>query len=272
MNARAVPVLMYHHVSPFPGLVTISPATFRAHMERIAHAGYATLNASQLTGWIKGQVSVPTKSVLITFDDGYLDNYVYAYPVLRQLGLHAVIFTVTGWIGDGPARRFHGEGLVPVTPDHSACKRRIEQERADEVMLRWSEIERMARDDTIEIHSHTHSHLRWDKLYPDPHMRLQALIEDLEQSRLTLQKRLGIDDQHLCWPWGHYDAAYTDLARKLGFETQYTVERGTNHLHDDPQHIKRIDTKERSGGWLARQLFTYRSPLRSSAYLAIRRH
>jgi hypothetical protein len=74
----------------------------------------------------------------------------------------------------------------------------------------------------------------------------------------------------LCWPWGHFDTSYQTLARELGFDAQYTVERGLNLSGDDPLRIKRIDTKERPAGWLARQLFTYRSPRFGRTYLALR--
>ncbi|AOU97054.1 hypothetical protein BI364_02680 [Acidihalobacter yilgarnensis] len=272
MTARAVPVLMYHHVTPRPGLVTVSPATFEAHMTRLARGGYRTITADQLLAFMKGREALPPRSVAITFDDGYLDNYVHAYPVLKRLGLHAIIFAVTGWIGDGSPRPYAG-GLddLPDCPDHRTCKRLIEADEADRAMLRWSEIEMMSADGTVEFHSHSHGHVRWDQLYPDPAVRLAALREDLERSRATLTARLGGTDRHLCWPWGYFEPEYQSLAAGLGFESQFSVIRGTNRPHDNVAAIRRIDTKERPAGWLARQLFTYRSPMRAGLYLALRR-
>ncbi len=113
-SAKAVPVLMYHHVSPNPGLVTVSPATFRHHMKTIAEAGYTTISADDFLGFLLKRLDLPEKSVLITFDDGFLDNYVHAYPVLRELGLKSTLFAVTGWIGDGPARTQAGDGAEPL--------------------------------------------------------------------------------------------------------------------------------------------------------------
>jgi peptidoglycan/xylan/chitin deacetylase (PgdA/CDA1 family) len=271
MNAKAVPVLMYHHVAPRPGLVTVKPQTFAAHMERLARAGYTALTADRFLAWMQGRVDVPHKSVLITFDDGYLDNYVHAYPTLKRLGLHAVVFLVTGWIGEGSARaNAGGDADLPDLPSHKACKQAIAEGRADDAMMRWSEIELMESDGTIEFHSHTHTHVRWDELHENVSARLDALRHDLAQSRDTLRQRLGRESRHLCWPWGHFDTSYQTLARELGFDAQYTVERGLNLSGDDPLRIKRIDTKERPAGWLARQLFTYRSPRFGRTYLALR--
>lgn len=94
MPASVVPVLMYHHVSPTPGLITVSPAHFAAQMRWLKRQGYTTLKLDALAGFLAGE-PVPAKSVVVSFDDGYLDNWVYAHPVLEQYGLHAVLFLIT---------------------------------------------------------------------------------------------------------------------------------------------------------------------------------
>ncbi|HTY98539.1 MAG TPA: polysaccharide deacetylase family protein, partial [Rhodocyclaceae bacterium] len=155
----ALPVLMYHHVSPAPGLVTVSPAVFRGHMEYLARRGWTTLGAAGVEDFYAGR-PLPKKSVVITFDDGYLDNFVHAHPVLAEFGLTAMLFVVTGWLGDGPAR------TVGDCPDHRECKRRLAAGEGDSIMLRWSEVEAMRRAGSFEFHSHSHSHTRWDKSLP----------------------------------------------------------------------------------------------------------
>lgn len=271
MNAKAVPVLMYHHVSPSPGLVTVHPETFAAHMEHLVRGGYSTLRADQFFDWLQGRAKVPEKSVLITFDDGYLDNYVHAYPTLKRLGLHAVIFLVTDWMGEGRPRAHAAESReVPPLPSHKECKRAIAEGRADSVMLRWAEIERMQADGVMEFHSHTHTHVRWDTLYPEFTARLDAVRQDLILARDTLEQRLGHSSRHLCWPWGYYDANYQDIARELGYHAQYTVERGLNLRGENPLFIKRIDTKEKPGAWLKRRLDLYSHPWLGRAYLKLR--
>src|ERR1700712_4161674 len=90
-NARAVPVLMYHHVSPSPGMITVSPENFAAQMAYVARAGYTTVSAAQLAAYLAGD-PLPRKSIVLTFDDGYLDNWVHAHPVLEKHGLTAICF------------------------------------------------------------------------------------------------------------------------------------------------------------------------------------
>lgn len=271
--AKSVPVLMYHHVSPNPGLVTVSPQTFEHQMAQLAGAGYTALTADRFLSFLKGESRVPEKSVLITFDDGYLDNYIHAFPILQRHGLHAVIFAVTGWIGEGACRPHAGEtdaSKLPTCPDHKQCMQAVHDGRADEVMLRWSEIERMEASGAVEIQSHTHSHLRWDKQFQDKTERLARLEENLLHSRETLLERLGKRDAHLCWPWGYFEPEYQDIACKLGFTAQYTVAKGLNRVGDDPAHIHRMVVKNRVGNWLSSRLWIYRQPLVGALYLKLR--
>ena len=88
----SVSVLMYHHVLKRGGFIASSAEDFALQMRFLAEAGYKTLTMGEFIAYKKGQLAVPKKSVLITFDDGWKDNYVYAYPILREFGLRATIF------------------------------------------------------------------------------------------------------------------------------------------------------------------------------------
>ncbi|HCA27482.1 MAG TPA: hypothetical protein DEP05_07580 [Betaproteobacteria bacterium] len=269
-SANAVPVLMYHHVTPHPGLVTVSPRAFQVQMTSLARRGYTTLSADRFFDFLHHGRDVPAKSVLITFDDGYLDNYVHAYPVLRELGLRATLFAVTGWIGNGPARPFGERDGAPHCPNHRACKAAIADGRADEAMLRWTEIETMEASGAVEIHCHTHTHTRWDKTLADPIARRTALARDLTRSKEALRQRLGREERHLCWPQGYFDDDYVAVAQQLGFEALYTTRKHVNTRRTPPTDIGRIVTKERNGDWLLRRLSLYSSPLLGRLYTALR--
>src|SRR5690606_21817201 len=124
---------------------------------------WTALTADEFAGHLAGR-PVPPKSVLITFDDGYLDNWLYAHPILQRHGMHAVVFVVTGWVHDGPPRTpARGEAAMGQTPSHRDCMAAIGQGRSDDVIARWSELQAMQQVGTFEIHSHTHTHTRWDK-------------------------------------------------------------------------------------------------------------
>lgn len=271
--SQSVPVLMYHHVSPNPGLVTVSPETFARQMSALSESGFNALGADQFLDFIMGRESVPEKSVLLTFDDGYLDNYVFAFPVLERYRLRATIFAVTGWITDGPERSHAGlnsSAGLPQTPDHRTCKAAIAAGKADEVMLRWSEIERMESSGVIETHSHTHNHVRWDKGIADVDARHSEVKRDLASSRETLRLRLGKHSKHLCWPWGYFEPGYQAAASDLGFEAQYTVAKGINTPSGNARNIARIVIKDRPGIWFTSRLWIYRHSVIGSIYSRLR--
>lgn len=257
-NARSLPVLMYHHVSNKPGLVTLSPHTFRAQMRWLAGSGWKTVTAAEVELFYLGG-KLPRKSVMLTFDDGWLDNWSQVFPVLREFGLHAHIFLITGLIGDGPVRK-----CVEDTPSHRECEEYIKQGLADNVMLRWSEIREMRSSGLVEFHSHTHTHRRWD-LMPGITNPLELLRADILLSRERMKEMLGSCSRHLCWPEGWYHPDYIRIAGELGFTCLYTTERRMNTPQHGACQIGRISTKEReSTGWLKRRLFCYTTPVFSS--------
>lgn len=261
MNASAVPILMYHHVGPKPGLVTLSPETFIEQMTWLARSGWKTVTAADLEGFYQGE-ALPRKSVMITFDDGYLDNWVYAFPVLERLGLHAHIFLITGQIGDGPVRT-----LSEIAFSHKECEARIAEGHADEVMMRWSEVEAMRASGLIEFHAHTHTHQRWDLMQPDVILRHQALADDIRRCRETLTAKLGNCSRHFCWPQGFYNPEYAAIAQAQGFDFLYTTERRMNRPDNLSWRMGRISTKEREDtAWLKRRLFMYTTPVVSSIF------
>ena len=259
-----LPILMHHHVTPNPGLVTVSPTNFRSQMEWLARNGWHSVGAHEIEAFFQGH-PLPKKSVAITFDDGYLDNFVHVHPVLEEFGLKAMLFIVTGRIGNGTPRN----GAVDC-PNHRECKKLIASGESDRVMLRWSEIERMQKAETFEFHSHTDTHTRWDQQIPQMEQRIAALAKDLDQTRETLSRRLGSVSRHLCWPQGYYDANYVETALRFGFDHLYTTINRTNLSSESPKHIGRIVVKDRSSGWLAVRMTIYNSQTLSQIYKKFR--
>lgn len=266
---QPLPVLMYHHISPKPGLVTCSPENFRAQMEWLAKNGWKTLSTAAFTDALAtGQI--PRKSVLITFDDGYLDNWIYAHPVLQEFGQQATVFLITGWIGDGPQRAHAGQSGLPDVPNHKAAMAAAANGQLDAAFLRWSEVDAMRVAGTFDFHSHTHSHTRWDRTVADQAARDAALAADLATSRATLSARLGDVSPHLCWPQGYFDAAYQRVAKEAGFTHLYTTEPGVVRRDVNLARIPRLVVKDKPAAWFGQRLGLYGRPLLSALYLGLK--
>ena len=265
---QAIPIFMYHHVSPHPGLVTISPETFDAQMHYLSENGFHCTTPEAVANYIQTGKPLPQKSVLLTFDDGYLDNYAYAYPILKKYGLKATLFGITGWFHEGPIREI--DEARATCPDHADCANAIREGKGDEVMLRWSEIEKMIAEDVFNLHSHTHTHTRFDKTNQPLVAKIAALDQDLALSKETLKKRLGIESAHLCWPQGYYDAEYIKAANAAGFTMLYTTEKRPVVFGCDTNTLGRVVIKDKAGSWFSSRLWIYSRPTISKIYTAIR--
>lgn len=237
--AKVVPVLMYHHVTPAGGSLNCSPKNFKAQMEYLANHGYTTLTSKQFARFLNGE-PVPDKSVVLTFDDGYLDNYVYAHPILKKYELNAHMFLVSSWVHDEEARpAIDGSRAYPFCPTHEECKQRLKNARIDDVIVRWSEVQIMQESKTFEFHSHSHTHTRWDKQL-NQEGKMAAILNEMQQSKEAFQEHLGQVSEHFCWPQGYYEPDYVQIAQEQGFKYLYTTDgNGFNQSGEQRSHIYR---------------------------------
>lgn len=262
-NVADIVVLMYHHVSPAGGAFTVSPEHFRAQMALLAASPYRVLSGSEFTAIRQGRQELGSPAVLITFDDGWLDNWVYALPVLREYSIPSVWFVVTGWPGEGRSRSgsdlarweapSHGEAMAMTAADS----------QRDIAVMRWSELMESRATGLVEIESHSHTHGAWWE-EGDWSSIQAAFSEDLEQSRTALQSRMGIKSTHFCWPKGRFTRSLARLAAEKGFQIQHSVLRGGNAPSSE-QLVRRINVEDRGVEWLRNRLRFYRNPIISRA-------
>jgi len=259
MYKKSVPVLMYHHVRPEAGMIACTPENFEDQLQWLQKHGYRSLTLSEFAQHLQGKDV--GKAVLITFDDGYLDNWVYAFPLLFKYQFKATIFLVTSWLQNGSIRPYSGQGeVLPDCPEHYACEALIEQGKSDEVILRWSEVHAMRDSGLVEFHSHTDTHTRWDLLLPnEKNIRIR---QELERSRATLQTELGEASPHLCWPQGYFDEDYIAIARDVGFDYLYTtLAFGRNTRNTLASHIHRFAVRNRPGKTLGKRILSGHHPV-----------
>jgi len=262
----AIPVLMYHHVNPAGNFINVSPEAFERQMRYLHDKGFTAVCTDEFAGILSGKAPAPRKPVMITFDDGWLDNWVFAFPVLKRYNIQAVIFLITSRVAQQGVRPRSDQGHADALPTHRESTALMESGRGDEVMLSWDEVAEMRESGLVEFHSHTHTHQRWDKLIPERGARNAALRNDLETAR-ELLKGKGLGDSCLCWPQGFYDVDYLSLADSLGYTMMFTTEAGTNDAAETLQRIKRIVIGNISTVSFAKKLFIYARPRLSRAYL-----
>ena len=89
-----LPIIMYHSIlkdGARQGKYVVSPDVFAADLDALRRRGYETVTVTDLLAYVQDGAPLPEKPVMLTFDDGYYNNYVYAYPLLRERGMRAVV-------------------------------------------------------------------------------------------------------------------------------------------------------------------------------------
>ena len=250
----SIAVLMYHHILPKEGFITSSIEQFEKQMRFLYNNGYKTLTSDEFYRYKKGSFKAPKKSVFITFDDGWRDNAVYAYPILKRYSLRATIFLVTNWINKASEKKEEFEPL-----SHSECKK-IVPTNPNKVVMSWDDVEDISN--VFDFHSHTATHR-------DFYFEKLSWQEDLYTSKETIKKRLGFEDKHLCWPRGGFDEELVKLAQKTGYEILYTTKRGVNLPDNDLLYIKRLAVKK-DEKWLKKNLIIFSNNILGSLYAKIK--
>lgn len=193
---QEIPILMYHHIGTVPADrktdavridLTVSAENFDAQMKWLQDKGYTSISMAEAATFVehKGQFpawssfALPGKPVVISFDDGYEDAYTEALPVLKKYNFSGAFGIITGKVG---------------TPEY----------------MTWEQIQAL-RHDGMEILSHTVSH---------PDLRFttdKELKKELENSKATLQDKLGIQVEEIVYPSGKFDARVIKAAEAAGY-------------------------------------------------------
>ncbi len=253
MSARwcSVPVGMYHHVNAHSGdVITVSTSRFREQMERLVKENVTTLSSEDFLRYKKGLSPAPPRSLLITFDDAWLDVYAHAFPILRELGLRFVIFVVGQWSEQAGS----GLALPSAFPRHKEATSKAARGETKEVVCGWDHLSEMLASGLCSIENHT-AHHRVATRTPLSHM-----TDEIEEGRSILRRRLGVQADQLCWPEGRTTAAAEAEAVRLGVSACYLVRRGINPPWGSPHHIKRFTVEDQSGDWLDSQIRLFSRP------------
>lgn len=267
-------ILMYHRVLPpqaaaegfvQPGMY-VTPATFECHLQWLTqHFEVVTLR-SLVDKWDSGSWDERARYCVITFDDGWVDNYRYAYPLLRAHGAPATIFLPTALTGtrewlwsdrlgyllsvaasrgerdaDADAEIERAKRLPCAQRDEliDTLARRLHVGIPDErCFLDWNEVREMAKGG-IDFASHTSSHALL------PTLDAAALDRELRQPLDVLARELDTFAPLLAYPNGDHTAAVVDAARRVGYAAAVTTQPGVeSRAPSDRLRLRRVGAHE----------------------------
>jgi peptidoglycan/xylan/chitin deacetylase (PgdA/CDA1 family) len=210
-------IVAYHAVSSsWRSPLAITESALRSQLEYLHRSGYVGLTFADAERRTRDG-TLPRRSVVVTFDDGYASNLLAA-PILAEFGYPATVFVVTGFTDSGAALSWYG---IEDEQQSAAAELRP---------LTWGELADL-RADGWEIGSHTVTH----PLLPG--LSGQELREQLEQSRASIADRLG-GCETLAYPYGVADARVADAARAAGYLAACVLTGA--HFTDEPYRRPRV--------------------------------
>ena len=201
-----VPILLYHHiaVSENSNRYYVTPDQFEAQMAWLYEHGYTTITASRLADVLHSGAELPAKPVVITFDDGDLEVFENAYPIMSKYGYSGVFYIISGWID--------AKGMVN--------KEQLLQMVADG----W------------EIGSHSFSHIDLTQNY-------DALGEQVVGSKRALEAEFGVPVNTFAYPFGMIDAAVADVVVRAGYRAGMGLGTSFQHDLGDLWYLNRLEVR-----------------------------
>lgn len=213
-----VPILMYHYVSVAPPDadiyrqdLSVSPQVFEQQVNWLQQNGYTAISIEQLVYALNiGWPPLPDKPVILTFDDGYEDNYTNAFPILQKYGMTGTFFILTD-----------------VT------------DRSQPGYMTWNMLREM-HEGGMSIQVHGREHVEY--INRDP----SWLLFNLQGPAETIQAELGYTPRVFCYPAGLYDQAIMDALPQYGYWAAVSTEHGAQHEKTDRYEFDRIRVR---GEW-----------------------
>ena len=211
-----IPILLYHNfVTTLPDNdpdnfnYINTPQSFEENIQTLLENGYTVISMNELNEAIHGKIPLPSKPILITFDDGYYSNYEYIYPILKKYNVKASIFIVTNNIG---------------------------QEIDGIKYLGWEECLEMQDSGLVEIFSHSKKHVFYDKI------SIKEFHDDVMESYQLIEEHLGKKSfKAFAYPYGAYTKETVWVLRLNHIDFQL-YDLGMNYTENfDKNYIKRIN-------------------------------
>lgn len=205
----AVPIIMYHYFDPkslSTDKLNVKPASFERQARFLKTHNYNVVPLERIARMIRDNEKIPPKTIAITMDDGYKNNYTHAFPILKKYALPATIFLIVNEI-----------------------------DRPQNDRLGWNEIKEMQDSGLVTFGSHT--------LGPEPLINIKSEAELKRQifdSKMVLEERLGRKVSTFSYPEGFFDDKIRKLVTEAGYDLAVAVMPGKSYPGNDVFALKRL--------------------------------
>lgn len=201
---KVVPILMYHGIRDGgDSSMYVTPDNFARQMAFLKNEKYSVISLDELVDGIESGEKFDSKTLVITFDDGYSDNYLNAFPVLVKQGFPATIFLPTGHIGT--------EGY-----------------------LTWDQVKIMMAHG-VDFGAHTINHV-----YLPSEKDTASLWKEVSGSKKAIAAATGKSPEYFAYPTGGFNDKVKSAVKMAGYKGACTTNRGFDRYNKDIFELKRV--------------------------------
>ena len=202
---KGIPILMYHSIDNNNVFFTVKLEVFKKQMKYLKDNDYSVISLTELVRILESNNNLPDKTIVLTFDDGFGDNYSNVFPILKKHNFPATIFLITGLIN----KEMNNSQNIPLK------------------ILNWEQIQEMHNSGLIDFQPHTVNH--------------QELNEkEIIDSRKEIEERLNKKCELFAYPRGLYNNKIIDILKDNGFKASRTLKNGKVNKGDNLFELKRI--------------------------------
>ena len=237
------PILAYHNITE-SGMIgkrwlNVSSKSFMKQMAYLYHNHYHVIKLEDFVRFMNKEDSIPKKSVVITFDDGYKNIYRIAYPILKEHDFPATLFLTSAFIGK--------KAIFPWLESNRDVSQRIRENESEWLPLSWREVKEMSTNG-ISIGSHTMTHPRLGALDE------KEMAWEIRESKNMIERKIGKRVSLFAYPFSLLHSRISvergaldsirDVLTEVQFDAACSTEIGRNCKNTDRFVLRRIQIEE----------------------------
>ncbi len=236
-NKIALPIIMYHHISKKQsalGDYVVSPEQFENDILYFQKLGYTSISVDELIKFSEGKFTMPEKPIMITFDDGYLSFYEYAFPILKKYNVKAVLSIIGRY-----------------TDLYSECDDR----NVNYAHVTWDNVKELAKSGLVEIENHTYDlHTLNErkgstiKAGESEDCYKQMLSSDIKTLQEKIKSATGKTPLAFTYPFGRMCKQSYQIISDMGFKVSFGCEEKVNYLDKENPYLYKLRRFNRASG------------------------
>jgi len=242
---KIIPIVMYHSIlinNRRGASNTITPNELESDLKYIKENGYTTILMNDLIGFVNGRNQLPEKPIIITFDDGFLNNYVYVLPMLKKYDMKATL------------------SIIGVCTDQFTLVRSNDLEYAH---LSWYQVSEMVESERFEILNHTYNLHKSDEKRVGTKKKFgealslydQIISDDIGGFQLQINDKIGYTPNTFVYPFGSMSKESVEILKKLGFEASLSTDGGINKISNNAGKLFGLKRNDRPHGMSSKSFF-----------------